>query len=43
MRNLAGDPAYDEVRRRLRDTLLEAIVLQDLPHSPRSLFELGVH
>ena len=42
-RNLAHDPDGAEVRRRLRDTLLEAIILQDHPHTPRSLYQLGVH
>ena len=42
-RNLAFEPAFAEVRSGLRDCLLEAIILQDLPHTPRSLFQLGVH
>ena len=41
--NLAGDPAHAAVRRELRDRLLEQIVLQDYPHSPREVFSLGVH
>lgn len=41
--NLAGDPAYGDVRRDLRDRLLEQIILQDYPHSPREVFSLGVH
>jgi len=42
-RNLAGDPAHTAVRRDLRDRLLEQIILQDYPHSPREVFSLGVH
>ena len=42
-RNLARDPDFAEVRNGLRDCLLEAIILQDYPHTPRSLFQLGVH
>ncbi len=42
-RNLAGDPEAAEVRAGLRNTLLEAIILQDHPHTPRNLFRLGVH
>ena len=41
--NLAGDPGYAAVRRDLRDRLLELIILQDYPHSPREVFSLGVH
>jgi arylsulfatase A-like enzyme len=41
--NLACEPECSDIRAALRDTLLEAIVLQDYPHSPRSLFQLGVH
>jgi arylsulfatase A-like enzyme len=42
-RNLTYEPECAEVRSRLRDTLLEAVILQDHPHTPRSLFQLGVH
>lgn len=42
-RNLAGDPAYACIRRELRDRLLDLIILQDYPHSPREVFSLGVH
>jgi len=41
--NLAGDAAYGGVRREMRDRLLEEVLLQDYPHSPRELFSLGVH
>ena len=41
--NLAGDLAYAGVRREMRDRLLEKVLLQDYPHSPRELFSLGVH
>jgi arylsulfatase A-like enzyme len=41
--NLAGDAAYASVRLRMRDRLLEQVILQDYPHTPRELFSLGVH
>ncbi len=40
--NLVRDPAYGGVRRDLRDRLLELLILQDYPHSPRSRFAFGV-
>ena len=42
-RNLAADPAHAAVRRDLRDRLLDLIIRQDYPHSPRERFALGVH
>ncbi len=42
-RNLAYDPEYAQVRQELRDRLLELIILQDYPHTPRQLYALGVH
>jgi hypothetical protein len=42
-RNLAGDPAFATVRRNMRDRLLEHVILQDYPQSPRDLFAIGVH
>ncbi len=41
--NLAVDPAYADVRLHLRDSLLEAIIRQDYPKTPRNLFAHGVH
>ncbi len=41
--NLAGDPACVELRRQLRDQLMELIIMQDYPRPRRSLFALGVH
>ncbi|MGB2821741.1 MAG: sulfatase-like hydrolase/transferase [Phycisphaerae bacterium] len=41
--NLAYEEELAPVRAALRDCLLEAIVLQDHPHTPRSLYQLGVH
>lgn len=41
-RDLARHPAYDGMRRDLRDRLLELLILQDYPHSPRSRFAFGV-
>lgn len=42
-RNLVADPAFADIRRELRDRLLELIVLQDHPKTRRDLFALGVH
>jgi arylsulfatase len=42
-RNLAGDPAQASVRQELRDRLMDLIILQDHPHTPRELFAHGVH
>lgn len=41
--NLADEPELADVRAKIRDALMEAVILQDHPHSPRSLFQLGVH
>jgi len=42
-KNLAFEPRVAHVRQRLRDRLLELVVLQDYPHTPRERFALGVH
>lgn len=42
-KNLAFDPRYGHVRTRMRDRLLELVILQDYPHTPRERFALGVH
>ncbi|NQT86391.1 sulfatase-like hydrolase/transferase [bacterium] len=42
-RNLAADPKYADTRRELRDRLLELIIAQDYPHTPRERFAFGVH
>ena len=41
--NLAGLPAYSTVRSSMRDLLLEQVVRQSHPGSPRSRFAYGVH
>ena len=41
--NLAGSAAHADVRRDLRDQLIELIVSQDYPKPRRDLFALGVH
>jgi arylsulfatase A-like enzyme len=41
--NLARDAAHASVRRELRDRLLDLVILQDYPQTPRDLFALGVH
>ena len=41
--NLAGDPAYTAKKNRLRERLLNHVILQDYPQTPRDLFALGVH
>ena len=41
--NLAGRPEYRGQRDRLRDLLLEQVVLQAYPATPRSRFAYGVH
>jgi arylsulfatase A-like enzyme len=41
--NLVYDSAYANVRREMRERLLEAVIMQDWPHSPRDLFAHGVH
>lgn len=42
-RNLVSDKSFAQVRREMRDELLEQIVLQDFPKTRRNLFALGVH
>ena len=42
-KGLAHYPDFAEIRLRMCDCLLEAVVLQDHPHTPRSLYQLGVH
>ncbi len=42
-KNLAFDPRFANARSRMRDRLLELMILQDYPHTPRSRFALGVH
>ncbi len=42
-RNLAADPDHRQIRLELRDRLLDLIIHQDYPHSPRSRFAFGVH
>ena len=41
--NRAGDEQYSGVRQEMRDRLLEEVILQDYPHSPRSRFAYDVH
>ena len=41
--NRAGDPDFAVVRGEMRDRLLEEVILQDYPHSPRSRFAYDVH
>jgi arylsulfatase len=41
--NLAGDPACADERNRLRERLLNHVIMQDYPQTPRDLFALGVH
>lgn len=42
-RNLAGDPTHQSLRQELRDALLDRILLQDYPPTPRGMFAFGVH
>ena len=42
-RTRAGDPAYAEVRAQMRGELMDRIIMQDYPQTPRDLFALGVH
>lgn len=42
-KNLAFDARFANARARMRDRLLELMILQDYPHTPRSRFALGVH
>ncbi len=41
--NLAGNSEYSEIKDKMKNMLLEKIILQDYPHSPNSLYMLGVH
>ena len=41
-RNLEHDPSHDGTRRDLRDRLLDMLIEQDYPHSPRGRFAYGV-
>jgi arylsulfatase A-like enzyme len=41
--NLVGECGYETIRSEMRDRLLESVILQDHPHTPRSLYALGVH
>lgn len=41
--NLVGDAAYAKVRTDMRDRLLNAVILQDYPHTRRDCFSLGVY
>jgi arylsulfatase A-like enzyme len=43
LQNIAQDPRHRSSKAELRDCLLEAVIAQDYPKSPRSLFQLGVH
>lgn len=41
--NLVGNPDYADICNQLKTQLLEEVILQDYPHTPNSLFMLGVH
>lgn len=41
--NLAYDPKFDSVKRELKDNLMEFIIRQDYPKTPRDMFGLGAH
>ena len=41
--NLAGEAEFSKVRSEMRDRLLEMVILQDYPHSPRARFAYDVH
>ena len=41
--NRAGDPEFAAARTQMRDRLLEALILQDYPHTPRARFAYDVH
>tara|TARA_B100001123_G_scaffold445321_1_gene596566 strand:+ start:4158 stop:5687 length:1530 start_codon:yes stop_codon:yes gene_type:complete len=41
--NLAGNNDFNTVKRELKDLLLESIILQDYPQTPRSRFAYDVH
>ena len=41
--NLAADPARRRLRAKMRDSLLEHLLVERYPHPPRDLFRIGVH
>ncbi|MFP4027852.1 MAG: sulfatase [Candidatus Brocadiia bacterium] len=41
--NLAGSSDHGDLRRELRDRLMDLIILQDYPHPTREMFAHGVH
>ena len=41
--NRAGDPEFAAARTQMRDRLLEALILQDYPHTPRARFAYDGH
>lgn len=41
--NLVAEIDYQNIRKKLKDELLEQIILQDVPKPRRNLFALGVH
>lgn len=41
--NLSGNEQYGKIKEDLKSQLLEQIILQDYPHTPNSLYMLGVH
>lgn len=41
--NLAAGPARQGLRARMRDRLLEHLLVERYPHPPRDLFRIGVH
>ncbi len=42
-RNLARHNGSSRIRSEMRDRLLEAVILQDYPHTPNRRYSLGVH
>lgn len=41
--NLAGDQKFTDIKKKLKDQLMELIIMQDYPKTRRELFALGVH
>ncbi|MFM1654214.1 sulfatase [Brevibacillus sp. B_LB10_24] len=41
--NIVSNPEFADVRQKLRDRLMDLIVLQDYPKTPRNLVKLGVY
>lgn len=41
--NLAKDPAHHDLKLKLKERLLEQLILQDWPVPPRDLFNFGIH